>query len=412
MFVWTFISADFVFASYEPTLAELVDKTLDQNNVIKSAAEDSRAEKKLVTSQYNLPDPSIGISKLNRGNETEYLTIQQKIRFPVKYWLAGKAQKELFKSSQNKLVQTQFELRADITNLYFNLYSVQKTVELTRANLQAVKDFARVAEKKYASGKTSQADSMKAHFEITQLEINLLHLEQDEVSLQSMIKTLLSDMGGEDLSLMGLNIEKPLVNVTNLERLDQQLKSFVKENSPGLKVQEKKMEAAKLKRSLAKWEFAPDFNVQLQQRMSGLPEDSKIVSINATIPLWFWKNSSEASHASARANAEEYRYRDLSLKVMSKFKTLKSRIEKTDKTLLIYKTTLMPQAEGAYRSTRSAYKAGRTSFLNLLDSERSLYKVKQDYYKSLTAFVSDVVEMESLIGQSISNLYGVKGVIR
>ncbi len=408
----TFLFAGKALASYEPTLNEIVDKALKQNHVIKSASEDSRAEKKLVTSKYNLPDPAIGISNLDRGNETEYFTVQQKFRFPVKYWLEGKAQKRIYESSQSQLLNTRLQLREQITTMYFNLYSIQKTIELTKANLQIVKDFSRVAEKKYASGKSSQSDSMKAHFELTQLEIDLLRLEQEEIRFQSMIKTLLSDGAAEDLQLAQLNISKPSVNKVSLTKFDQQLRNFVEDNSPVLKVQEKKLKAAKVKRSLAKWEFAPDFSVQYQERVSGLPEDSKIVSFNATIPLWFWKNSAESSHASAKANAEEYRYKDMSLKVIAKFKSLKARIEKTDRTLVIYKTTLMPQAEGAYRSTSSAYKAGKTSFLNLLDSERSLYKVKQDYYKSLAAFVKDITEMESLIGQSISNLYGVKGVIR
>lgn len=407
-----FLFAGKAIASYEPTLNEIVDKALKQNHVIKSASEDSRAEKKLVTSKYNLPDPAIGISNLDRGNETEYFTVQQKFRFPVKYWLEGKAQKKIYESSQSQLLNTKLQLREQVTDMYFNLYSIQKTIELTKVNLQIVKDFSRVAEKKYASGKSSQSDSMKAHFELTQLEIILLGLEQEEIRFQSMIKTLLSDGATEDLQLAQLNISKPSVNNISLTKFDEQLRGFVEKNSPVLKVQEKKLKAAKLKRSLAKWEFAPDFNVQYQERVSGLPEDSRIVSFNATIPLWFWKNSAESSHASAKANAEEYRYKDMSLKVIAKFKSLKARIEKTDRTLVIYKTTLMPQAEGAYRSTRAAYKAGKTSFLNLLDSERSLYKVKQDYYKSLAAFVKDITEMESLIGQSISNLYGVKGVIR
>ena len=406
------IGAPNAFAAYSPGLNELVDTALKQNYLIQSSAEDSRAEKKLVTSKYNLPDPAIGIANLNRGNETEYITIQQKIRFPTKYWLEGKAQKRLFESSQAKLLFTKLKLRQDVTALYYKLYSTQKTIELTRTNLQIVKDFARVAEKKYASGKSTQSDSMKAHFEITQLEIDLLRQEQNEEGLQSMFKALMANPELPDLDLYNRKISQPEINLAAITKFNQQLKSFISENSPKLRVQEKKLEAANYKKSLAKWEFAPDFSIQYQQRIAGLPEDSKIYSINATFPLWFWKNSAESSHASAKAIAEDFRYKDMTLKMMAKFKSLKARIEKMNKTLVIYKTTLMPQAEGAYRSTRSGYKAGKTSFLNLLDSERSLYQVKQNYYKVLTEFVQDVTEMESLVGQPISNLYGIKGVIQ
>ena len=222
------------------------------------------------------------------------------------------------------------------------------------------------------------------------------------------MKSILSDPKFTNISLGSLNIDKPQLKRDEINRFDAHLEKVLLNNSPLLQAQEKKYEAAKFKRKLAKWEFAPDFNVQYQQRMSGLPEDSKILSINATIPLWFWRKSAEASKASAQANSEEYKYKDLSLKFSSEFRGLKARIEKADKILIIYKTTFMPQARGAYRSTQSAYRAGKSSFLDLLDSERSLYTVQQKYYKILSSFVEDITKMESLIGKPISSLYGIK----
>ena len=186
----TFLFSVYSSANDEHSLKAVVDKALGQNQFIKSSSEETRAEKKLVTSKYNLSDPSIGITNLNRGNETEYITVQQKIRFPTKYLLEGMAQKRRFQASQSQYLYSKLKLREDVINLYFDLYAAQKTIEITRANLQIVKDFARIAEKKYASGKSGQSDSMKAHFEITQLEITLLQLEQDEIKYQSMMKAL------------------------------------------------------------------------------------------------------------------------------------------------------------------------------------------------------------------------------
>ncbi len=392
------------------SLQNIVDKALSNNHLVHSSSEEFRAEKKFVTSKYNLADPAIGINNLNRGNETEYITIQQMIRFPTKYHLEGKAQKRKAEAFKSKYNFTKLKLREDVISAYFELYSAQRTLEFTKANLQIVKDFARIAEKKYASGKSSQSDSMKAHFEITQLEIELLKLEQDEERLQALIKALLSDPNQEKLQLFNSEISQPIVDFARLSKQNALLESLIKESSPLLKAQEKMMESAQYKRSLAKWEFAPDFNIQYQERISGLPEDSKIISFNATIPLWFWKNSSEASYASAKANAEEYKYKDMTLKVVAQFQALKSKIEKSHKTLKIYKTTLIPQAEGSYRTSRSAYRAGTASFLDLLDAERSLYSVKLAYYKLLSRFARDVASAETLLGQSISNIPGMDKV--
>ena len=401
----------FVNSSYAESpnhLNSLLEEALSQNFEIKANAENTRAEKKLITTQYNFSDPSIGLARMDRGNETEYLTVQQKIRFPTKYYLAGESQKRMYESSKSKLEASKLEIRKSVIEVYFALYAVQKTIQLTKTNLQLVKDFARVAEKKYAARKSTQSDSMKAHFELTQLELNLLNLEQEESMLQSRMIALLGRPQSKKLSLSELELESPKVSLQKIKTDNSEIKKQLSETSPTLIAQAKKYESRRIAKNLAKWEFAPDFNIQYQQRMSGLPEDSNIFSISATIPLWFWKNSANASMASARANAEEYKHKNLSLKLVENLKSLKIRIEKANKALIVYKTTLMPQAEGAYRTSKSAYKAGSASFLDLLDAERSLYSVKQSYYKALTYFVRDIVEAETILGASISNLSGMQ----
>ena len=226
-------------AGYSPELGELLDRALKENRQIKSSVENSRAEKKLVTSKYNLSDPSIGISNLNRGNETEYITVQQRFRFPTKYWLEGKAQKRIYESSQENLTNDKLRLREQIVNSYYRIYSIQKTIELTRTNLQIVKDFARVAEKKYASGKSSQADSMKAHFEITQLEIDILKLEQSEEELQALLKSLMGDSTLPHINLVSKKIAPPSIHKSRLNQADTKIKDYISEHSPKLKSQEK-----------------------------------------------------------------------------------------------------------------------------------------------------------------------------
>lgn len=393
-------------------LNSILEEALSQNFEIKASAQSTRAEKKKITTQYNLSDPSIGISKLNRGNETEYLTIQQKIRFPTKYYLAGKSQRKIYESSKSTLEARTLEIRKNVVEVYFALYAVQKTMQLTKVNLQLVKDFARIAEKKYAVRKSSQSDSMKAHFEMTQLELNLLNLEQEESMLQSRMATLLGRHQSKKLNLAKLDIDSPKVFLNRIKTTDTGIYKQVSQTSPILIAQEKNFEASKIKKNLAKWEFAPDFNIQYQRQIAGLPEDSDIFSVSATIPLWFWKNSANASMAAANSAVEEYKYKNLNLKFTEDLKSLKVRIEKANKALIIYKTTLMPQAEGAYRTSRSAYKAGSASFLDLLDAERSLYSVKQSYYKALTYFVRDVVKAETILGTSISNLSGIKRITK
>ena len=129
-----------------------------------------------------------------------------------------------------------------------------------------------------------------------------------------------------------------------------------------------------------------------------------------TIPLWFWNQYSNASAAISKKTAQEYRLNDLTLQLSAEAKDLLGKVKTGLKTLEIYKTSLLPQAQGAYNSSRSAYQANKTSFLDLLDSERSLYRVKTGYYKSLNQYVMYLSQLESLVGYEVSNLGASKGV--
>lgn len=386
------------------TLGEVLDLAYRNNPGIAASRHSLEAEESLVTSKATLDDPMIGVSTLNRNVRTQYGTITQKIRFPTKYALQAKAQSSRADSQRSRLDMKKLEVRQKVTSLYFAIYSAQKIIQLTKANMQAVKEFARVAEKKYAAGKSPQGDSMKAHFELTGLELDLIRLKQEEEALQDNLKAVVNDRSFERLRLTNLKITTPKFLSNEISDSLPELTSTLQGKSPIVKTQSHLLKEAEYKSSLSKWEYAPDFQLQYQQRISGDPEDSKIYSIGVTFPLWFWKKGSEASAASSRRIAQEYRLTDTTQKMIAKVKDLKGKVLTGVKTLKIYETSLIPQAQGAYNSTRGAYRANKTSFLDLLDSERSLYRVKTGFYQSLKQYVTHLSELETHLGFTVSDL--------
>ena len=61
--------------------------------------------------------------------------------------------------------------------------------------------------------------------------------------------------------------------------VESELLKQLRDNSPLLKKEHYKLKEAENLSRLAKWEFAPDFQVQYQQRISGDPVNSKIFSV-------------------------------------------------------------------------------------------------------------------------------------
>lgn len=395
------------FASEVRSLDQVLDLAYKNNLKIAASRYSLDTEKSLIVSKATPDDPMIGIFKLDRNSRTQYGTITQRIQFPVKYVLQAKAQSSLADSYQSKLDMKKLEVRRQVISLYYAIYATQKIIQLKKANMQTVREFARVAEKKYAAGKSPQGDSMKAHFELTQLELDLIRLEQEEEALQDNLKTIINQHTLKKLKLVNLKIKTPKFYVNQITDSLPKLTSQLQDKSPTVKIQAHLLQEAKYKSSLSKWKYAPDFQLQYQQRISGLPEDSKSYSIGITLPLWFWKKGYEISAASSRLMAQEHRLTDTIQQMIAKVKDLKGKVLVGVKTLKIYETSLIPQAQGAYNSIRAAYRANKTSFLNLLDSERSLYRVRTSFYQSLKQYVSHLSELEARLGFIVSDV-GVK----
>lgn len=392
------------------SLNELLQLSYKNNPGVQEKHYEWSAEHSLIASQATLDNPMVGVSELNRGLKTQYGTISQKIKFPTKYIYQAKAQQSKADSFRSRLNEKKFEVRQQVITLYYAIYSAQKVIQLTKANIESVNEFARVAEKKYSAGKSPQGDSMKAHFELTQLELNLIRLKQEEQALQDQLKSVVNSPSLKNIEISQLELSPPKFFKEKIQGDNSKLLNQLKENSPVLRAENYKLKETEYKSTLAKWEFAPDFQIQYQQRISGEPIDSNILTIGVTIPLWFWKTGYEASAASAKKMAQEYKVKDTKLKLIADIKDLKGRVSTGVKTLEIYQTSLIPQAQGSYNSSRSAYQADKTSFLDLLDSERSLYRVKTDYYQSLRQYVSALCILERELGFSVSNLDSVSEV--
>ena len=306
------------FAAGFKSLEEVLDLAYKNNPGIAASRYSLDAEKSLVISKATLDDPRIGVSTLDRNSRTQYGTIIQKIQFPVKYILQAKAQSSRAESFKSKLDMKKLEIRQQVISLYYAIYSTQEIIQLTKANMQTVKEFARVAEKKYAAGKSPQGDSMKAHFELTQMELELIRLKQEEEALQDNLKAVVNEHTFEKIDLVNLKITTPKFYSNQVTDSLSELTSKLQNKSPTVKTQAYLLKEAKYKSSLSKWKYVPDFQLQYQQRISGVPEDSKSYSIGITFPLWFWKTGSERSAASSKLIAQEYHLTDTIQKMIAK----------------------------------------------------------------------------------------------
>lgn len=141
-----------------------------------------------------------------------------------------------------------------------------------------------------------------------------------------------------------------------------------------------------------------------QHRVAGAPDNSHILGVSMTIPLWFWGNSSDSIAASARASAARKELANAESQVAADLRTLKYTLASDYELYEIFRSSLIPQALSSYNSAMAAYRANRISFNDYLDSERSLLKVKIARLRTRSEYIANLVRFESMLGKVLSSL--------
>ena len=397
------------FVRADVAVEELLELAYKKNPSLQEAKHRFFSEEALIKAKMFPHSPVLSTQKLKRNHTTTYRGLSQRIRFPVKYFLSAKIQRSLARSQQSQWEWEKWRLREEVVNLYYGIYSLQKMILLTQANRNRLKEFARAAKKKYVTGTANLFDSTKASLEITQIELKLLQLEEEVHALQVQLKAVIGDVHFPPLDFSKRDLSIPRFEEQKIDKTIEELTQLLEKNSPQIQKEQHLLEKTKWESALSQWQFAPDIEWKYQERVSGQPQDSSIQSIHFHFPLWFFPQRAKISSQASRKEMQSYRLASIQSHLLMEVLRLKKRTRLGAKTLQIYKTSLIPQSLGAYRSSKIAYKANRSSFLVLIDRERSLLRAKEGFYRAFRDYIQSLCALELALGFKVSHTKAHKG---
>jgi outer membrane protein TolC len=362
----------------------------------------------VATSWSALANPKIGYMREANMTEEQRLmgpmeswSFSQEIMFPTKYFTMSSMQEAKAEASRQEYFDKKLALRQQALTQFYKFYAMTRISGLLEAQRETVRELARIAESRRATGAVPQQDEMKAHVEQTSIESEILLQAQEVVEMEASLKALLNRDPDTKIDLPSEDLKVPI-----LTKALGQIEQNSTKNSKMFAAQQAMVVEAQTALSLAKQSYLPDFMLSYRRPLGvGATANSYAIGVEMTIPLWFFtRQMSEVSAASAKGSEEEKRLEQTKRLVEAESRSLVRKVETLGKLLKIYETTLMPQSMSALNSSRSAYSAGRVGFQELLDSERSLYAVRIEYYEKLSDFVAALVSLERTVGVSLSDL--------
>lgn len=391
-------------AGAEPlSLPAVIEEAKASNPELKAARGRARAMAAMPTQVSALDDPTVSYEawdtpesfRLDRASNNIF-RVSQRFPFPGKRRLAGEVARNEAEQSRLEGDAVERDLVAGVKRAYYDLWQAHERLSVLMRQKGVLERFSRTAEQKYATGAATQPDVLRAQVELTHL-INELQTERLNVSsLEAELRSMLSRDGSEPLGIP----EDPATPVLTLPA--SELEQLALTKRPELAAQNAAIGRGQAAVALAQRGYYPDFEVSIARFQNFGARDGFGAMASVTVPIFNGaKYDAGVSEADARLDVARSERRRLEDRVRREVEQAYLAAKKSLLQHELFARTHIPQAEQALRVTESSYEAGTVSFLDLLDTVRSLEAVHLEHIAAQAEFEKAYAELERVVGTEL-----------
>jgi cobalt-zinc-cadmium efflux system outer membrane protein len=389
-------------------LQPLIQEALSANPEIKAEGKKWEAAKERPPQEGSLDDPMLSFEIINLPTNTfsfsqDDMTMKQfSISQTFPYFGKRGLRRDVAQREANAIGQTyrdrQNEIVRRVKEIFYELYAIDRSLEVVEKNRELLKEFVKIAETRYSVGKGIQQDVIKAQVELSKLLDEQIRLEQGHQAAGARLNAILNRAPQTPLG----GTEEVVKDELRLDLKELQTKAM--ENRPLLKALQEEVERTKAANALARRKYFPDFTMSVAY---GFREDSRLVNrsdmfsagLSINIPLYFRsKQDRQVAETSAMIDGAREQYKAAKNEVLSLVKELVSDLEKGSKLIDLLQTGLIPQARLSLDSAVSGYQVNKIDFLTLLDTRLTLSNFEKEYYRVLGDYQVSLAKLEWVVG--------------
>jgi outer membrane protein TolC len=293
-------------------------------------------------------------------------------------------------------------LRSEIKMTYSELASVRKQIEAVRRSQDVLKDIVGVTEEIYAVGKGSQPDVLRGQLEYGRIREMRIGLENREQVLSVRLNTLAA-----------LPADRPVPPLEDLPEISlpygqADLVGIYEAERPARKAVQARAHRGDSSIRMANLAGKPEFEVSVSyMQRDAMPDGTKrpdMFSSMVTMTLPIWRKGKiepgiREMEAEKRMAGRELANLDLetSNSIGRSLATMKSRREAA----VLYRTTLIPQAEQSFQATAESYRVGKTDFPMLMDAVMAILSFRREYAATVGDLNTEVTRLEAAVGREL-----------
>ncbi len=398
------------------TLSAAEKIALRDNSGLASMASRAKAIAQIPPQVGTLPDPHLAFDSVNlpvdsfsttQENMTQLrVALSQEIPFPGKLRLKEEAAQFEAESAGFDVVETRLRLVRNVRISWWNLFYLDRSLEIIERNKQLLRQFIRIAETKYKVGEGLQQDVLLAQVELSKLldiDIQLVGARRDE---EARLNALLNRP-------TYLAIRLPFKIKEALPKMppEAELHRIALHARPLLASQGERIKAAEKRVDLADLDYYPDFKIGAgygfrqgnNTGRTGSRADFASIGVSLNLPIYTsGKQDRALAQRKAEVAKEEFALRDVTEAVWSEASSALANYIKSKKQASLFRTGIIPQASQTVDSMLAGYQVNKVDFLNLVNSQITLYNYETLYWKALTGAKQSQARLEAAIGEKIA----------
>ena len=355
-----------------------------------------------------LPDPQLQFGLMNRNFPRlglqdplgmNQVQVMQMVPIAGQLGLAGRAAQAEAGATRARAEDLRWELRARAAMSFYELYQLDRTIEVSGATQELLRDIATAARTMYSVGQGRQADVLRAQVEIDRMSEEIVRMRAMRDAASSRLNALLDRPSETPIPTPVLpRFPRELAPTDSLERL-------ALAGRPMLALGESEVAAAAAAEQRAGREIWPDLQLGAQygQRpMAGSTDRMVSLMVGFSVPIWAGRRQLQMRRETeAMRLGAEAELRAMRAETRGRLGELTATVRRTHALRALYSTTILPQAEATVSSALSAYQAGHVDLPMLLDARMTVNRYRQQLFQLDAEEGAALAELEMLLGQPL-----------
>lgn len=390
------------------SLPELESYAVNQNPKLRRLAQQYEAARAKVGYVDGLPDPKLGANffvspiETAAGSQRANLTVSQML--PWMERLDAQKQQACFEAmaAQQMVAAERLRMIADLRELWFRIYVLDRQLEISGANQRLIKDLIEVANARVATGKAAQGDVLAGTLEYSRIEEQLVSMRQQRESTVAQLNRVIGRAAD-----IAVTVPETL-EVTLPEWDHDQLRRMSAQYQPMIQSARIKTQATRWGIEVARLQRRPDFSVSAswfeidsnrpQSGIVDVGQDAWSLGASVSIPLWERKydaieNEARWKHAAAHAGVDE-----LQQQFDARILDLWQQAVAANETSELYQDTILPQAQDTLAADQQSYATGTVEFDRVIKDVRNLLTLQVGYHRAVGQLATALARIEQAVG--------------